>query len=204
MISCHDVIAFEAPLRAGLRARLREFTPEQGYLHSSSVKTLACEIADMLLQFNYSCRDILKEWESLIDLGMKDLPLRLHTSHLYALAKTVDLYLRTMSPLKDALEALCRPVSREVGADTFSIYINKEFVTMQAAFGTSSITRQQTMQSFAPLRRLTSTIIPFPLMPAMAEPVSEVAFFKDERMAIMEMYDDLSGIYADCDGIKVC
>lgn len=69
-------------------------------LHSSSVKLMAFELADAILQHNYEIRDTLKDWQVALERSIRVRTQAHHTQHLYTLGKLADAFNRHLESLK--------------------------------------------------------------------------------------------------------
>jgi len=72
-------------------------------VHTGSSRFLAFELTDAILQHNYEIRDVLKDWQTALEVDIRASARPYQTPHLYALQRLADSFSRHLMPLKDEL-----------------------------------------------------------------------------------------------------
>jgi Mg2+ and Co2+ transporter CorA len=89
----------------GLKQRIKHCGDSGMHLYTSSIKALALDQADAILQFSASVRDELREWHSKLEHEILTSAMQLHAIHLFSLQKMTSVFLRQMEPLRAAIQA---------------------------------------------------------------------------------------------------
>lgn len=87
----------------GLKQRIRYCGDDGMHLYTSTIKALALDQADAIMQFSSGVRDELRDWHGKLEHEILTSAQQLHAVHLFSLQKMTGVFLRQMEPLKASM-----------------------------------------------------------------------------------------------------